>query len=138
MKQDGIVGQLGPFHMNIIQDGKEYFQEIKEESLSTARQRWEVSNITVRNREPFGYRNFKVASSHFHKYSNMVLTMGPEWIGRRYRTPIKWYPPEKYRRDYTLKDQDVNQDFAILKKKNGFRNYEEVYPTYSLTQLHLN
>jgi len=49
---------------------------------------------------------------------------------------IIWYPIDEYRCNYTLKDQDINQAFAILKNKKGFRNYkEEVYPTYSR---HLN
>lgn len=64
--------------------------------------------------------------------------MGPEWIGFWYRTPIIWYPIDNYHSDYTLKDQDIAQAFTILKKKNGFRNYKEVYPAYSLTQLHIN
>lgn len=64
----------------------------------------------------------------------MVLTIGPEWVGCWYRTPITWYPPGKNHSDYNLKDQEVNQAFTVLKKKNGFRVYkEEVYPTYSLT-----
>jgi len=139
MKPASVVGQLGLFHTNILQAGKECFQEIKEEAFSAARQRWEVSSNTVRYREPFRYRNFKIASSRFQKYSNMVLTIGPEWIGCRYRIPIIWYPPDRYRCDYNLTDQEVNQAFIVLKNKNGFRVYkEEVYPTYSLTQLHLN
>lgn len=69
----------------------------------------------------------------------MILTMGPDWIGCRYRTPIIWYPPDQYHGDYNLNDHEVTQAFVVLKKKNGFMNYkEEVYPTYSLTQLHLN
>lgn len=113
----GVVGQLGLFHINIIQLGKEYFQEIKEEALSTARQRWEASSNNIRNREPFGFRNFKAASTRLHKYSNMVLSMGPEWIRCGYRSPIIWYPPDGYHSDYNSSDHQVNQAFAMLKNK---------------------
>ena len=48
-------------------------------------------------------------------------------------------PPEWYYCDYDFLDYRINQAVAILKQKNGFRLYkEEVYPAYSLTQLHLN
>lgn len=104
MKRASVIGELGPFHTYVIQARKEYFQEIKEEASPVARQRWEASNITVRNREPFGYGNFKAASSHFYKYSNMILTMGPEWTGCRYRTTIIWYPLDKYCCHYNLKN----------------------------------
>jgi len=69
----------------------------------------------------------------------MILTMGPEWIGCHYRTLIIWYPPDQYCSDYNLKDHEVTQAFAVLKRNNGFRNYkEEVYLAYSLTQWHMN
>lgn len=37
MKRDGVVVQLGPFCTNIIQVGKGYLQDIKEEAISVAR-----------------------------------------------------------------------------------------------------
>ncbi len=139
MKQAGVISQMWPFHIDIIQAIKDYFQEIKEKALSATRRRWEASSITIRNREPFGYRNLKSASSRFYKYTNMILTMGPEWIGCQYRSPIIWYPLDRYHCDYTLRDHNVTQDFIILKKKNGSEYYkEQVYSAYALTQLHIN
>jgi len=38
MKQTIVMAQLGPLHIDIIQAGKEYFNEIKEEALLTIRQ----------------------------------------------------------------------------------------------------
>jgi len=37
----------------------------------------------------------------------MILTLGPDWIGCRYRTQIIWYSPEQYHSDYNLKDREV-------------------------------
>lgn len=128
MQRANVVGKLGPLHTNIIQVGKEYFQDIKEEAFSAWRQRWEVSSNTVRNREPFGYQNFQSVSSRFYKYSNMILMMGPDWIGFRYRPAIIWYPPDQYRSDSNLKVQEVTQGFAVLKQKNGFRKYILLIP----------
>lgn len=139
MKWTSVVGQLGPLHTDIIQVGKEYFQEIKEEALSTSRQIWEAFGKNVRNKEPFGFINFKDASTFLHKYKNMVLSMGPDWVGCRYRSTIIWYPLGGCHNVYNLPYHQVNQVFAVLKQKNDFRLYkEEVYPAYSLIQLHVN
>lgn len=54
MKRTRVVAQLGPLHTHIIQVGNKYFQEIKEESLLVARQRWEAPTNNVENMEPFG------------------------------------------------------------------------------------
>ena len=42
-------------------------------------------------------------------------------------------------RDDALPEGHINLAFAKVKQRDGFRFYwEEVYPTYYLTQLHLN
>jgi len=114
MQQEGVVAKLGPLHTYIIQAGREYFQDIKEEALLVARQRWEASTNNVKNREPFGYKNFKAVVARLNRYNNMVLGMAPTWIGCRYRCPIIWYY------DYDLRDYHINQDFVILKTKKWF------------------
>jgi len=69
------MAQLGPLHTDIIQEGKEYFQEIKKESFSKARQRWEASSNNVSNKHTFGFTNFKASSTRLHRYNNMILSM---------------------------------------------------------------
>lgn len=102
MQREVVIAKLGSIHKDIVYNGKAYFQDIQEEGLLAAKQRWQASTNNINIREPFGYRNFKVASSHFHLYSNIILNRGPTWIGCRYRCPIIWYPPEDYHHDYEL------------------------------------
>ena len=98
-----------------------------------------ASKNNVKNRDPFCYRNFKVAASRFLSYSNLVFNMGPAWLECRYRFPLLWYPPEGYNHDYELPEGLTSAAFAIIRQKQGFRAYKEkVYPAYSLTQLNLN
>ena len=56
-----------------------------------------------------------------------------------YRFPLIWYPLEGYDHDYELPEGNINDAFARIILKQGFRAYkEEVYLAYSLTQFHLN
>lgn len=101
--------------------------------------RWIVSTNSVKNREPFGYRDFKTVASHFVTYNNIILREGPHWLGCRFRSPVIWYPPKGYCFDYELSDGHEGIAFVNLIQKQRFRLYkEEVFPTYSLTALHIN
>lgn len=98
-----------------------------------------ASTNSVRNREPFGYRNFKVVACRFVTYSNIILRGGPYWLGCQFRSPIIWYPPEGYRTEYELLEGHEGIAFANLIQKHGFRLYKEkVFLAYSLTALHNN
>ena len=80
--------RLGPIHKSIIENAREYFEDIREVALAVAKKRWMASTNNVKNREPFNYRNFKVAASRFLSYNNLVYSMGPTWLGFRYRNPL--------------------------------------------------
>lgn len=117
----------------------EYFEDIREANLLAAKQRWITSPNSVKNREPFGYINFTVAGTRLVRYANIVLGEDPTWIGCHYRIHIIWYHPNGYQCNYELSEHQEGRAFAIIISKNGLRFYkEETYPSYSLTQLHLN
>ena len=108
------------------------------EALLASKQRWKASTNNIKNREPFGYSNF-IVLARFHLYSNLILNMGPTWIGCGYSHTMMWYPPKDYHHDYELLEGHTNSTFSKVKQKHDFRLYkEEVHPSYSLTQLHLN
>ena len=98
----GVRTRLGPIHKDIIENQQDYFEDIREASLEVAKQRWMASMNKVKNREPFGYRNFKVVASRFLSYSNLVFSMGLAWLGCRYRSPPLWYPPKDNKNNYEL------------------------------------
>ena len=106
---------MGTIHRDIVKNGWTYFQDIQEEALTIAKQRWLASTNNVKKIEPFGYRNFKAATSSFLLYRNLILNMGPTWIGCRYRCPLIWYPPEDYHHDYELPEGHTNTKFAKIK-----------------------
>jgi len=98
-----------------------------------------ASSNVIKNRESFGYINFKVVDARLVKFTNLILCMPPTWIGYRYRSPIMWYPPDGYHFDYELAECQEGRAFTMLKKKNGFGIYpKKTYLAYSLTQLHVN
>jgi len=117
----------------------ENFDDIREEALLDAKKRWTTSPNSVRNREPFGYKNFTAVVARLTHYGNLVLSEDPTWIGCHSIIPIIWYPLNGDRCNYELSEHQDGLAFTVLKNKNCFRVYkEEIYPTYSLTQLHLN
>jgi len=60
-----------------VQTGREYFLSIQERSFLASKQIWTISTNSVQNREPLGYKNFKVAAGHFVTYNNIILREGP-------------------------------------------------------------
>ena len=93
MRRPGVKSRLGPFHKDVIENARDYFEDIREASLAAAKQRWMASTNNVKNREPFNYRNFKAVASRFHLYRSSFYSMGPTWLGCKYRNPLLWLPP---------------------------------------------
>ena len=72
MRRPGVRTRLGPIHKYIIENAREYFEDIPEAALVTTKKQWMASTNNVKNREPFSYRNFKVVASKFLSYNNLV------------------------------------------------------------------
>jgi hypothetical protein len=87
MKREKVVEYLAPIHRHVVYSGLQYFGEIRDESLSTTKLRWSVSSNEIKNREPFGFRNFQAAALRLERYVNMIMEAGPSWIGCRYNPP---------------------------------------------------
>lgn len=101
--------------------------------------RWIVSNNNVHNREPFNYKNFKLATERFVTYSNLILREGPYLLGCRLRSPIIWYPAEGYKAIYELSKGQTGHIFELLAKNHGFKPlYDSPSRAYSLTTLLTN
>ena len=77
MRRPGVKFRLGPFHKDVIENARYYFEDICEVALAAAKQRWMASTNNVKNRDPFNYRNFKAAASRFRLYGSLVYSMGP-------------------------------------------------------------
>jgi hypothetical protein len=67
MKREKVVESLAPIHRHVVHSKMDYFGEIKEESLSSSKLIWNVSSNEIKNREPFGFRNFQAATLRLEK-----------------------------------------------------------------------
>jgi hypothetical protein len=134
MKREKVVESLAPIHRHVVRSGLQYFRELKEEAISASKLRWDVSSNAVKNREPFGFRNFHAATFRLERYARMILDEGPAWIGCRYSPPIIWYPPEGYQSNYEIRKKEEDVSFEELKGKNGFRRpREKTSPPFNIT-----
>jgi hypothetical protein len=138
MKREGAMGSLAPIHHQVIHSSIIYFRELKEESLSTSKLRWDASSNEVKSREPFGFKNFFAATYRVERYSRMLQEEGPTWIGCIYNLPIIWFPPKSYQKDYQINKKREDATFGELKINNGFiRPSEPTFPPDSITTLHV-
>jgi hypothetical protein len=139
MKRDKVVESLDPIHRHVVNSRLQYFRELKEEALSATKLRWNVSSNEVKNREPFSFINFHIATFRLERYSRMILDEGPTWIRCRYNPPIIWYPLEGYQSNYEICKKEEDAAFEELKGKNGFRRpREKTSPPFNITSLHVN
>jgi hypothetical protein len=121
MKREKVVESLAPIHRNVVHSGLQYFGEIKEEALSAAKLRWNVSSNEVKNMEPFGFINFQASTFRLERYVRMIMDEETSWIGCRYNPPIIWYPLEGYQSDYEICKKREDVSFEELKGENGFQ-----------------
>lgn len=139
MKREGVIKTLGPIHKKIVQKGISYFLSIQERSLTASKLKWTISTNSVKDREPFNYKNFKAAATRMVTYSNLILREGLYWLGCRFQSPIIWYPPEGHRADYELPEGKEGPAFVLLAQHHGFRPILDAFSlAYSLTTLHKN
>lgn len=121
MTQEGVTKTLGPIYKEIVQKGISYFLSIQERSLTASKHRWMISTNSVKDREPFNYKNFKVVAARMVTYRNLILREGPYWLGCRFQSPIIWYPPKGYRVDYEFPKGKEWLVFTHLAQHHGFR-----------------
>ena len=88
MKREKIVDSLSPIHRHVVYSRMQCFGEIREESPSAAKLRWNVSSNEFKNREPFAFINFQATDLRLERYAKMIMEEGPSWIGCRYSPPI--------------------------------------------------
>lgn len=73
MTREGVIKILGPIHKEIVQEGISYFLSIQQSSLTASKHRWTISTNSLKDREPFNYKNFKAIVSRMVTYSNLTF-----------------------------------------------------------------
>lgn len=94
--------------------------------MAVAKLRWTISTSSIQDREPFNYKNFKLAADCFVTYSNLILREGPYWLGCQFHSPIIWYPTEGYRAIYELPEGQTRPIFDLLAQNHSFRPLYDV------------
>jgi hypothetical protein len=77
MKMEKVIESLAPIHRQVACSGLPYFRGLKEESIVSSKLRWDASPNEVKNREPFGFKNFHAATFRLERYARMILDEGP-------------------------------------------------------------
>ena len=138
MKTPGVSEALGPIHTAINQQGIEYFFTLKDLAIDAAKFRYQISNLNIQLREPFKYENFKLAADRLHLYGEVILRVGPSWLGYRFRSPIM-HPAPRYQALYEMSEGQTGHFFEHLVMHHGCRHSHEIPSlVYSLTSLHVN
>jgi len=107
--------------------------------MIASKPRWMISTISVKEREPFNYNNFKAVAAQMITYNNIILREGAYWLGCQFQSLIIWYPLEGYHTDYELPEGKERLAFALLAQNHGSRPIFEAFSlAYSLTALHKN
>ena len=57
---------------------------------------------TLRNRDPYYFRNFEQALSRIEGYVGCIRECGVNWLGLKFTFPLIWWPAKTYREDFSL------------------------------------
>jgi len=106
-----MIDALGPIHTENNRQGIEYFFTIKELAIVAAKFRYQTSNPNIQLREPFNYENFKLATNRLNLYGQIILRVGPSWLGYRFWSPIIWHPAPGYQALYEMPKGQIGHLF---------------------------
>ena len=71
-------------------------------ALKSSQHGWQVASSTLRNRDPYCYRNFEQALSRVEVYVGCMKECGVNWLGLKFKFPLIWWPAKPYREDFSL------------------------------------
>ena len=77
-------------------------------TLEGSQHRWQVASSTLRNRDPYCYRNFEQALSRVEGYVGCMKECGVNWLGLKFKFPIIWCPTKTYSEDFSLTKAEEN------------------------------
>ena len=60
----------------------------KQLALEGSQHRWQAASSTLKDRDPYCYRNFKHALSRFEGYVVCIKECGVNWLGLKFKFPL--------------------------------------------------
>ena len=82
--------------------------------------RWQVASSTLRNRDPYCYRNFKHAPSRVEGYVGCMKEWGVNWLGLEFKFPLIWWQAKPYREYFSLTKEEEKRCWRYWVVYNGF------------------
>ena len=106
-------------------------------ALEGSQHRWQVTSPTLRNRDPYCYRNFEQALSRIEGYVGCIRECGVNWLGLKFKFPLIWWPAKPYREDFSLTRVEEQKCWRYWVVYKGFVEKEGTseFP-YKFSSLH--
>ena len=106
-------------------------------ALEGSQHRWQDTSSTLRNRDPYCYRNFKHALSRVEGYVGRMNECGVNWLGLKFKFPLIWWPAKPYRMDFSLTKAEKQQCWRYWIAHRGFIEKEGMSKfLYNFSSLH--
>ena len=89
-------------------------------ALEGSQHRWQAASSTLRNRDPYCYRNFKHALSRVEGYVGCMKECGVNWLELKYKFPLIWWPTKPCKEYFSLTKAEENRCWRYWVVYNGF------------------
>ena len=106
-------------------------------ALEGIKHRWQVSSPTLKNRDPYYFRNFEHALSRVEGYVGCIRECGANCLGLKFKFPLIWWREKPYRMDFSLTKAEKQQYWRYWVAHKGFIENEGTseFP-YNFSSLH--
>ena len=106
-------------------------------ALEGSQHKWQVASPTLRNRDPYYYRNFEQALSKIESYVVCMRECGVNWLGLKFKFPLIWWPTKSYREYFSLIRAEEQKCWRYWVVHKGFVEKEGTseFP-YKFSSLH--
>ena len=105
--------------------------------LEGSEHRWQVAPLSLQNRDPYYFRNFKHAILRVEGYVDYIRKCGANWLGLNFKFPLIWWPTNPYREDLFLTKAEEEQCWRYWVAYNGFLEAQRSLELpYNFSSLH--
>ena len=81
----------------------------QQSALEGSKYRWQAAPLSLQNRDPYCFRNFKHALSRVEGYVGCIRKCGANWLGLKFKFSLIWWPAKPYREDLFLTKAEEEQ-----------------------------
>ena len=105
--------------------------------MEGSKHRWQDASSTLRDRDPYCFKNFKHALSRVKGYVGSMKECGVNWLGLKFKFPLIWWPAKPYNMDFSLTRAEEQKCWQYWVIHRGFlKTDEEPEFPYNFSSLH--